>query len=165
MNTIILTLIPVLAFLGILGIVILFGSWSQPQPELGSGAIDLDPDLSPTYALDFMGGLFYHTILSLIALSTVISALFLVPYFILKRKNIPSKPYLSLILAGSLLYFGMPYIILSLQTMAIIFSQPEQIRTWVIDIRFVLLLVPIMVLSIPGVLLYKSSILRKLMKK
>lgn len=165
MKTLSLTLIPVLAFLGILGIVILFGNWSQPQPELGGGAIDLDPDLSPTYALDFMGGLFYYTILPLTALSAVISALFLVPYFILKRKNIPSKPYMSLILAGLLLYFGIPYLISSLQTMAIIFSQPEQIKTWVIDIRFVLLLIPIIALSIPGVLLYRSSIIRNLIRK
>ncbi|MCV0367678.1 MAG: hypothetical protein K5798_10515 [Nitrosopumilus sp.] len=41
MKTIILTLIPVLTFLGILGIVILFGNWSQPQPELGGNAIDV----------------------------------------------------------------------------------------------------------------------------
>ncbi|WP_371503841.1 hypothetical protein [Nitrosopumilus adriaticus] len=133
---------------------------------VGGGSTNLDPELSPTYALDFMGGLFYHTILPLTALSTVISALFLVPYFILKRKNIPSKPYLSLIVAGLLLYFGTPYLISSLEAFAMIFSsQPEQIIRWIVDIRFVLSLIPFIVLSIAGILLYRSSILRKLIRK
>ncbi|MCV0367635.1 MAG: hypothetical protein K5798_10300 [Nitrosopumilus sp.] len=131
----------------------------------GGGSIDLDSELSTTYALDFVGGLFYHTILPLTALSVGITALFLVPYFILKRKNIPSKPYLSLILAGLLLYFVMPYIFSSLQTLTIIFSQPEQIRTWVFDLRFILLLIPFVVLSIAGILLYRSLVIRKLIRK
>lgn len=165
MKTVILTLIPVLAFLGILGIVILFGNWSQPQPELG-GAIDLDPDLSPTYTYDFANGLFYYTILPLMALFAVISALFLIPYFILKRKNIPSKPYLSLILAGLLLYFGTPYFISSLEVFTIIFSsQPEQIMRWVFNFKFIGSMIPIIVFSIAGILLYRSLILRKLIRK
>jgi ammonia channel protein AmtB len=132
----------------------------------GGGTVDLDPELSPTYALDFMGGLFYHIVLPLTALSLGISALFLVPYFLLKRKNIPTKPYLSLILAGLLLYFEIPVFISSLQTFAMILSsQPEQIRTWVFNPQFIVLLIPIVALSIAGILLYRSSVLRKLIKK
>ena len=83
-----------------------FPVMAQESNFVGGGSVDLDSELSPTYALDFMGGLFYHTILPLTALFLGISALFLVPYFILKRKNIPSKPYMSLILAGLLLFLG-----------------------------------------------------------
>ena len=133
--------------------------------NFGGGSTDLDPELSPTYALDFMGGLFYHTVLPLTALSAAISALLLVPYFILKRKNIPSKPYLSLILAGLLLYFAIPYFISYLQSFAIIFSQPEQTARWVFNPLFALLMIPIIMFSIAGILLYRSLILRKLIKK
>lgn len=166
LKTIILTLIPVLAFLGILGIVILFGNWSQPQPELGGGAIDLDPDLAPSYALDFVSGLFYHTVVPLMGLTVGVSALFLVPHFILKRKNIPSRPYMSLILAGLLLYFVMPHLISTLESFGIIFySSPQQAIRWIFDIRFVLQLIPFGVLFIAGILLYRSSVLRKLIRK
>ncbi|QLH07151.1 hypothetical protein [Nitrosopumilus ureiphilus] len=133
--------------------------------HLGGGSIDLDPDLSPSYALDFAGGLFYPIFLQLLVLFGIISSLFLTPYFILKRKNTPSKPYLSLILSGLLLFFGIPSFIASLQTFAIILSQPEQIRTWVFDPQFILLLMPIIVSIIAGILLYRSSVIRKLIKK
>ena len=57
---------------------------------IGGGAIDLDPDLSPSYAYDFASQSFYLTVLPLTRLALVISALFLVRHYILKRKNIPS---------------------------------------------------------------------------
>ncbi|AJM91730.1 ammonium transporter [Nitrosopumilus piranensis] len=142
-----------------------------PTPHIwdtvyGGGTMDMDPDLAPSYALDFMGGLFYHTILPLTALSVGISALFLVPYFILKRKKIPSRPYISLILAGLLLYFGMPYLISSLDPLVMIFlSQPEQIIRWVFDFRFIGLMIPIIIFSVAGILLYRSSVIRKLIRK
>jgi len=132
---------------------------------IGGGSIDLDPDLSPSYAFDFPFAIFYLTILPLTAWFLGISALFLVPRFILKRKKIPSKPYLSLILVGLLLCFGIPSFITSLQTFAIIFSHPDQIPTWVYDYRFVLKLIPIGVLVIAGVLLCRSSLIRKWLKR
>jgi len=76
------------------------GTWTgtadgmETRLEIGGGSIDSDPDLSPSYALDFVGGLFYRTFLPLLAFSGIISSLFLVPYFILKRKNTPSRIYL-----------------------------------------------------------------------
>jgi len=134
---------------------------------IGGGLIDMDPDLSPSFALDldFPSALFYHTILPLVGLGLGISALFLVPHFILKRKNIPSKPYLSLILAGLLLYFFIPHVIGTLHTFTMIFSQPHQIITWVFDFRFVFVLIPIFVIVIAGITLYKSSVIRKLIKR
>jgi len=130
-----------------------------------SDALDLDPDLSPSYTIDFAMGTFYLIILPLAAIGAGIAALFLVPHFILKRKNIQSKPYLSLILAGLLLYFFIPHFVASLHTFTIIFSQPDQIPTWVFNPRFVLLLIPIIVLIIAGILLYRSSVIRKLIRK
>ena len=135
------------------------------KSNLGGGTMDLDPDLSPSFALDFAGGLSYHILLPYLLLSGIILPSFLVPYFILKRKNIPSKPYLSLILAGSLLFFSIPSFILSLQSFAMILSQPEQVRTWVFNPQFILLLIPIFVSIIAGFLLYRSSVIRKLTKK
>jgi hypothetical protein len=133
--------------------------------NFGGGSLDLDPDLSPSYALDFAWGLFYLTFLPLLAMGLGISALFLVPHFILKRKSIPSRPYLSLILAGLLLYFFIPHVAGTLHTLTMIFSQPEQIRTWVFNFRFIFILIPIVVLGIAGILLYRSSIIRKLLKR
>ena len=133
--------------------------------NLGGSTTDLDPDLSPSFALDFAGGLLYHTVLPSLLLFGIILSSFLIPYFILKRKNIPSKPYLSLVLAGLLLFFSIPSFILSLQSFAIILSQPEQIRTWVFNPKFIVLLIPIFVSIIAGFLLYRSSVIRKLIKK
>lgn len=153
------------------------GEWTgTPSPHvwdtgdgIGAGSLDLDSDLSPSYAYDFMGGymgiIFYHTILPLVGLGLGISALFLVPHFILKRKNIPSKPYLSLILAGLLLYFFIPNFVASLHLFTILFSHPDQILTWVFNFRFILLLIPIFVIVIAGIILYRSSVIRKLLKK
>ena len=135
--------------------------------NFGGGSIDHDPDLSPSFALDldFPLALFYHTILPLVGLGLGISSLFLVPYFILKRKKIPSKPYLSLILAGVLLYFFIPHFVGTLHIFTMIFSQPEQIRTWVFNYQFIFVLIPIIVIVISGITLYKSPVIRKLIKK
>ena len=135
------------------------------KSNLGGSTMDLDPDLSPSFALDFAGGLPYHILLPYLLLSGIILPSFLVPYFILKRKNIPSKPYLSLILAGSLLFFNIPIFISSLPSFAMILSQPEQVRTWVFNPQFIVLLIPIFVSIIAGFLLYRSSVIRKLTKK
>jgi len=142
---------------------------TQPTHEwhfanyIGGGAIDMDPDLSPSYAFDFAFGAFYYTILPFTGLFLGISALFLVPYFILKRKNIPSKPYLALILAGLLLFVGIPSFPLSLHSFAIMSYQPESIPTWIFNIQFVVkMMIPIIVLAIAGILLYRSSVIRRL---
>ena len=135
------------------------------KSNLGGSTMDLDSGLSPSFALDFAGGLSYHILLPYLLLSGIILPSLLIPYFILKRKNIPSKPYLSLILAGLILFFSIPSFILSLQSFAMILSRPEQARTWVFNPQFILLLIPIFVSIIAGFLLYRSSVIRKLTKK
>lgn len=133
--------------------------------HVGGGAVNLNPELSPSYALDFMGASFYRVILPLAALFAGIAAVFLTPYFILKRKNTPSKPYLALILAGVLLFFGIPNLASSLESISVILSQPEQTMRWVFNFQFVPRLISISMVSVAGILLYRSSVIRKLIKK
>ncbi len=161
MKTLTLTLIPVLAFLGILGIIILFGNWSQPQPELGGGEIDANPDLSPSYALDFTGDLFYYIILSLIGIAT----LFLVLYFILKRKNILSRSYMTLILSGVLLHFGTTSLIPFANNVPKLLYMLDNDQSFFIQLILPQFLTSIIALIIAGILLYRSSVIRKLIRK
>ena len=132
---------------------------------LGSGAVNLNTELSPSYTLDFIGMSFYRVILPLAALFVGVAAAFLVPYFILKRKNTPSKPYMALILAGVLLFFGIPNLASSLESISIILSQPEQTMRWIFNFQFVPRLISISIVSVAGILLYRSSVIRNMIGK
>lgn len=126
------------------------------------GAVKLNHELSTPYALDFIGMSFYRVILPLAALFVGIAAAFLVPYFILKRKNIPSKPYMVLILSGVLLFFGISNLVSSLESISIILSQPEQAMRWIFNFQFVPILISVSMVSVAGILLYRSSVIREL---
>ena len=154
-----------LLIIGIFMMGFVFPIMAQESNLVGDSSVDLDPELSPTYALDFMGGLFYHPILHLTALVGGISALFLIPYFILKRKNIPSKPYLSLILSGLLLHIGITNLISSLVHLPSMLLLIDKGESYMIEQLFMAFWIPIIVLSIAGILLYRSSVLRKLIRK
>ncbi len=132
---------------------------------IGAGGIDLDPDLSPSYAMDFAMGTFYLTILPLAAMSAIIAALFLVPYFILKRKNIPTRPYMTLILSGLLLHYSITQLIKPITHLPAILFALDKVESDVIVILFVSYLIPIVVLGIAVILLYRSSVIRKLIKR
>ncbi|MCE2506416.1 MAG: hypothetical protein J4F36_08120 [Nitrosopumilaceae archaeon] len=72
--------------------------------NIGGGSIDLDPELSPSFSRDF--ALQPNSILfagPLMALG--ISAVLLVPYFVLKKKNIPPRRYMLVIAASILIFF------------------------------------------------------------
>ncbi len=133
--------------------------------HIGGGTVNLNHELSPSYALDFMGASFYRVILPLAALFVGVAAAFLVPYFILKRKNTPSKPYMALILAGALLFFGIPNLASSLESISTILSQPEQAMRWIFNFQFVPRLISISIVSVAVILLYRSSVIRKLIKR
>ena len=150
-------------FLVIISVQPAFHSWDTGY-YIGGGSLDLDPDLSPSYAFDFIGGLFFTVFLIYMSWSVGVLALFLVPHFILKRKNIPSRPYLALILAGLLIFFATPNFISSLHVFEMILSQPQQAATWLFNFKFILLLAPIFILVFAGFLLYNSSVVRKLIK-
>lgn len=89
------------------------------------GSINLDPDLSPGYALDFTGSLFYYTFLPIFG---IILLLFLAPYFILKRKKIPRRPYMSVISAAIMLFFGIPFLVNGLGIVTLL-MQEERIHS------------------------------------
>jgi len=130
-----------------------------------SDTLDLDPDLSPSYALDFAMSTFYLTILPLTAIGGGIAALFLVPYFILKRKNIPSRPYMVVILSGLLLHYSITEIIRSVIHLSRMLHGIDKGELSFIAPVFVSMLIPVIVLCIAGILLYRSSVIRKLIRK
>ena len=131
----------------------------------GGGYVNLNSKLSPSYALDFIGASFYRVILPLVGLFTGITAVFLGSYFILKRKNIPSKPYMALILAAVLLFFGIPNLVSSLESISVFLSDPIENKRWIFNYQFIPRLFSISVVSVAVVLLIKSSVIRKLIKK
>ena len=132
---------------------------------VGGGSVSLDPKLSPPYAVDYVNGLISRTIFPIVGLFVGIASSFLVPYFILKRKNIPSRPYMALILSGVLLFFGIPNLVSSLESFSMILSQPEYGMRWIFNFQFIPRLISISTVSIAAVLLYRSSVIRKLIKK
>ena len=132
---------------------------------IGGGSIDLDPDLSPSYALDFGFG-FFHTIIPIASIAVMISALFLVPYFILKRKKIPSRPYMALILSGILLHYGITGLIALVPILSLVLFQiSKEDNLYLVDHVLLQLWIDIVVIIIAGILLYRSSVIRKLLKK
>lgn len=132
---------------------------------VGGGSLDSDPDLAPSYALDFVGSSFYLNFLPIVSLIAIISSLFLVPYFILKRKNIPSRPYMSLILSGLLLHYGITNLISFLLHSQSILQLIDRGESYMIEQLFVAFWIPVIVLFVAGILLYRSSVIRKLIKK
>ncbi|MGY5149673.1 MAG: hypothetical protein ACW9W3_06390 [Candidatus Nitrosopumilus sp. bin_68KS] len=128
----------------------------------GGGVVDLDPNLAPSFSQDFI---WYKFLTPLTLPILVISSLFIGTFAILKLKKISSKPYISLEFAGLLLFFGVSNLVSSLGFLPIIISQPEQIRSYIFEQIFVALWVPTVTLSIAGILLYRSSVIRMLIRK
>lgn len=131
----------------------------EPKP---SDFHDLDPELAPSFSQDFV---WYKFLTPLAVPSIVITSLFVGTFAVLKFKKISSRPYLSLELAGLLLFFGVPNLVSSLGFLPVIILQPEQIRPYIFEQIFVALWVPAVTLSVAGILLYSSSVLRKLIGK
>lgn len=132
---------------------------------VGGGSVNLDPKLSHSYTSDYIDRWIYQTILPFVALFVGIAASFLVPYYILKRKNIPSKPYMAVILAAVLLFFGIPNLVSSMDSFLVFLSDPEENKRWFFNHHFIPRLFSISIISVAAVLLYRSSIIRKLIRK
>ena len=98
-------------------------------------------------------------------LGVVILVLFSVIYLILKRKNIPRKQYFIVVLAGTLVYFGITSLILFLQTFTTTSSVIDYSQPHILDQLVLSLIIFIVELSVGGILLYRSPIIRKLIKK
>ena len=150
-----------LIIIGMFVTVYVFPAMAQ-ESDVGGGSVNLDPELAPSFSQGFV---WYKFLIPLIAPSIVITSLFVGTFVILKLKKISSRPYLSLELAGLLLFFGIPNLVSSLGFLPILISQPEQIRPYIFEQIFVALWVPVVTLSVAGILLYRSSILRKLVRK
>ena len=121
--------------------------------------IDLDPDLSRSYALDFSDSVFVVVPIML----GIISLILVIPHLILKKKKIPSRQYVLLIASAIMLFFGIPIIIQGIDQWSLL--QHEKLQT----IEFVLL---ILVVQTPGyvltgigiAILCKSQLIRRIRK-
>jgi hypothetical protein len=92
--------------------------------DIGGGSIDLDPDLSHSYAYDFVFS--WNSIFMFVPMMLgIVGASLLIAHLILKRKKKPSRPYLILIIAGFLLYFGIPNAVQGLLLVFIIIFSPH----------------------------------------
>ncbi|QLH06143.1 hypothetical protein [Nitrosopumilus ureiphilus] len=103
--------------------ILMYVNFAYPQGD----TIDLDPDLSPSYALDFATS----TNSIFVVLPMILSIVFLliiIPHLILKRKKIPSRPYISLIAAAIMLFFGIPSLINGLEII-ILLIQEERLHS------------------------------------
>jgi len=126
--------------------------------------VNLDVKLSHLYTEDYINRWIFQIILPFVGLFTGIAATFLVTYFILKRKNIPTRPYMAVILAGVLLFFSIPNLVSSMDSFLVFLSDPEENKSWLFNHHFIPRLFSISMMSVAAVLLYKSSIIRKLLK-
>jgi len=131
---------------------------------MGGGSINLDPDLSPSYSLDFAFG--WKSIFVFVPLvSGIIVTILLSIHLILKKKKIRSRPYITIISAAIMLYFGIQT--LSMLGTMVMFLQQES--TWhYLDQIVSLLSYPIIGFSLVGlgmIFLYKSQLVRRLIRK
>lgn len=90
--------------------------------------------------------------------------LFSVTYLIAKRKNIPSKPYLPLIISGMLLYYGTINLFVFNPRLPDFLYPDQDIKLELIGHLVFSFWIPIINYIIAGILLYRSSIIRKLLK-
>lgn len=127
-------------------------------------SIDSNPDLSPSYTRDFVFG--WKSIFVFVPLiSGIIITILLSIHFILKKKHIRSRPYITIISAVIMLYFGIK--ILSMSGTIVMFLQQES--PWhYLDQIVTLLAYPIIGVSLTGlgiIFLYKSQLVRNLIRK
>ncbi len=99
------------------------------------------------------------------SLGVAVLLLFSILYLILKRKNIPRRPYFILALAGSLVYFGISSLISFLQSWVTTSPVIDHSQPYILDQSVISLMISIVELSIGGILLCRSSVIRKLIKK
>ena len=99
------------------------------------------------------------------SLGVAVLLLFPILYLILKRKNIPRRPYFILAIAGSLVYFGITSLISFLQSWVTPSPVIDHSQPYILDQLVISLMIPIIELSIGGILLCRSSVIRKLIKR
>ncbi|WP_179366207.1 hypothetical protein [Nitrosarchaeum sp. AC2] len=131
------------------------------------GSINLDPDLSPSYA-SYEQQIFNNPNSIFVAvpiLLGIISLLLIIPHLILKKKKISSRPYIVLISAAIMLFIGIPNFI---QAIMILFILLINKHLWTGE--YLLATVPFMILGfilVAGgiILLAKSKLLQNFIWK
>ncbi len=133
----------------------------ESDTDYGGGAVDLDSDLSPSYARDFPGMLlaFNSIFVAGPIMLGVISLIFIVSNIILRVKKIPTRKYMLIIAAGVLIFFGSPLILGGLQSVLIL-EQLEQENDWIILISSLVEISYGMAFIIPGIIALKKAKLR-----
>lgn len=130
-------------------------------------AIDLDPDLSPSYE-SYEQQIFSNRNSVFVAVPImlgVISLLLIIPHLILKKKKIPSRPYLVLIAAAIMLFIGIPNFIQGIMILFMIL-----INEHLMTLEYLSATVPFMVLGFVLVgggmaLLAKSKLIRNFIER
>lgn len=115
MKIITLTLIAIsifvalIVFVGVIYSINLEMNSPEFQSSIGAGGIDLDPDLSPSYAYDYHHGFLQFNMITVAGpiIAGIISLLFLVPNIILRVKKIPTRKYMLIIASCILMFFGL----------------------------------------------------------
>jgi len=135
-------------------VVILRNAYAEP--------IDMDPDLSPSYATEFVWYTFLIPVIPQILFFTI-------PYIPLwlieKYKNIPSRSLQKLFLALTALYFGGTFSFILLLGVVNLISNPSGNFGLFGSFMFTFGWIGIPVLALGIILLYKSPLIRKLLKK
>ena len=130
----------------------------------GGGSLDPDPASHPSFSNDFVFSWTSIFVFGPLA-SGVIASILLLIHLILKKKNIPSRPYITIISAAIMLYFGIST--LSVLGTIVLFLQQES--PWHYSDQIIgLLSYPIIGFSLTGLgitFLYKSSLIRRLIRR
>lgn len=142
-------------------LVILLLTLFSSNDYIGGDAIDMDPDLSPSYAIDFVWYTFLIPVIPQILFFTI-------PYIPLwlieKYKKIPARSLQKLFLAATAIYFGGTFSILLLTGVITLIFNPGSNFGSFGSFMFTFGLIGIPVLALGIVLLYKSPLIRRLLK-
>ena len=157
MKTRLLIIVTIVAFVSILTYV--DSAYAQ------GGSINLDPDLSPSYA-SYEQQIFSNpnSVFVVVPIQLgIISLILVTTHLILKKKKIPSRPYIVVLAAAIMLFIGIPNFI---QGIMVLFMILINEHLWTVE--FLSATVPFMVLGFILVgggmaLLAKSKLIRNLM--
>lgn len=132
-----------------------------PREFIGGGSIDLDPDLSPSFAPYYYQMLRFDSIFVAgpIIIGTI-SLVFLVPNIILRIKKIPTRKYMLIIAACILIFFGSSYVENGIQSLLTL-EQLEQENDWITLIGGLIGISMGMIFIVPGIILLKKAKLRE----
>jgi len=119
------------------------------------------PETMEQQVISIIGGV----ISTVYTLGVGLVIVFPVTYLIAKRRNIPSKPYLPLIISGMLLYYGTINLFVFNPRLPDFLYPDQDIKLELIGHLVFSFWIPIINYIITGILLYRSSIIRKLIKR